>query len=185
MNSVIQLESGGNAELNVANPLLNELIVGFGWNVVASHSPATELVPSAIMCDAHGRAVAGDAMVFFNQLSTPSGSLQYTTKGDQEQIEVNLALIPAFVEKIVFVVYVDPDIRKPGTFASVRGAYIRVADREDNDIVRYNLERPDDAVNAMIFGEVYRHRGTWKFRAIGDGYATGITGVARDFGLAL
>lgn len=185
MSSAIQLTSGGNAALTAANPLLNELIVGFGWDVVASNSPASELVPSAIMCDAHGTAVTTDAMVFFNQLSTPSVALRYVTKGDQEQIEVSLALIPAAVDKIVFVVYVDPDIRKPGTFASVRGAYIRVADREDNDIVRYALERPDSAVDAMIFGELYRYKGGWKFRAVGNGYTTGITGVAHDFGLAL
>jgi tellurium resistance protein TerD len=185
MSSATKLEAGGNIALNAANPLLTELLIGFGWTVIASNSPDSELVPSAIICDAHGRALTDESMVFFNQLSTPDGSIRYVTKDDQEQIEVSLPLIPAVVEKIVFIVYVDPDVRKPGTFSSVRNAYIRVADREDNDIARYDLARSDATISAMIFGELYRYKGAWKFRAGGDGYADGITGVARGFGLNL
>lgn len=185
MSSAIQLTSGGNAALNGVNPLLDDLIIGFGWDVIASNSPSSELVPSAVLCDAHGHAIAADSMVFFNQLSTPSGALRYVTKGDAEQIEVTLSLIPSAVEKIVFVVYVDPDVRKPGTFSSVRDAYIRVAGRDDEDILRYDLGRVGAGVTAMMFGELYRYKGAWKFRAIGDGYTTGIAGIAAQFRLAI
>jgi tellurium resistance protein TerD len=185
MNSVIRLESGGNTALNAANPLLTDLVVGFGWEVIKSNSPQSELVPSAILCDHAGKALSTSSLVFFNQLSTPDGSVQYVTKGDTDQIEVDLALVPAEVDKIVFVVYVDPDIRKPGNFASVRNAYIRVADREDNDIVRYDLHQAESSVTAMIFGEIYRYKGSWKFRAIGQGYTTGLVGVADAFGVNL
>jgi tellurium resistance protein TerD len=185
MHTVIHLESGGNVSLSGANPMVSELVVGFGWEIVSSNSPAVELVPCAILCDKRGRAITDDSMVFFNQLSTPSGAVSYVTQGDLEQIEVSLALIPVEVEKLVFVVYVDPDVRKPGTFASVRRAYIRIADRDDTDIARFALDRTDGAENAMIFGEIYRYKGTWKFRAVGEGYVDGISGVARNFGLAL
>ncbi|TDW31280.1 tellurium resistance protein TerD [Cryobacterium psychrophilum] len=179
------MQAGGNAPLTAENPLLIELLIGFGWTTIASGAPDAELVPSAILCDSAGNAVSPDSMVFFNQLSTPDDAVRYTTKGDQEQIEVNLSLVPDTVSKIVFVVYVDPDIRKPGSFSTVRNAYIRVAGRDDKDLLRFDLERTDATVTAMIFGELYRYKSEWKFRALGDGFTTGIDGVARSFGLAL
>jgi tellurium resistance protein TerD len=185
MSPAITLQAGGNTVLNGANPLLTDLIIGFGWDVITSNSPGSELVPSAIMCDSNGRALTNASMVFFNQLSTSDGSVRYVTQGDQEQLEVSLDLIPALVEKIVFVVYVDPDVRKPGNFSSVRNAYIRVADRDDTGIVRFDLDRADASVTAMIFGELYRYKGTWKFRAVGEGFTTGLQGVAKGFGLDL
>jgi tellurium resistance protein TerD len=181
----IQLQPGGNVSLTAENPLLVELLVGFGWTTIASGAPGVELVPSAILCDSAGKAVSADSMVFFNQLSTPDDAVRYVTKGDQEQIEVNLGLIPDAVGKVVFVVYVDPDIRKPGSFSTVRNAYIRVAGRDDKDLVRFDLGRTDSTVTAMIFGELYRYKSAWKFRALGDGFTTGIDGVSRSFGLAL
>lgn len=186
MVPVTTLEPGANASLTAKNPLLKDLIIGFGWDIIRGNGPLTELVPSAIMCNRDGQAVSDEHFVFFNQLSTPDEAVQYVTGDDQEQIEVDLSLIPDTVEKIVFIVYADPDIRKPGTFAAVRHAYIRVADREDNDMVRFSV--PDNQtsdVTAMIFGELYRYKSEWKFRAIGQGYSTGLVGVAHDYNLGL
>ena len=185
VSNVIRLESGANTSLTANSPLLTEVIVGFGWKVIPSNSPLPELVPSAIMCDANGVAVSDEHMLFFNQLATTDNSVRYVTKGDQEQIEISLNKIPSDVKKIVLVVYIDPDIRKPGNFSSVRDAYIRVADREDNDIVRYDLPAQQSEITALVFGEIYEHNGSWKFRAVGQGYKTGILGVAKDFKVAL
>jgi len=179
--AVIKLESGANVSLTANSPLLKEIIVGFGWNIISSNGPVVELVPSAIMCDANGAAVSDEHVVFFNQLATPDDAVRYVTKDDKEQIEVNLSRIPEDVKKIALIVYVDPDIRKPGNFGSVRNAYVRVADREDNDIVRYDIPQADIEVTAMVFGEIYNHNGQWKFRAVGQGYKTGLLGVAKDF----
>lgn len=185
MAGAINLEAGANISLTSSNPLLKNIIVGFGWSLVASNSPLTELVPSAIMCDSNNRAVSDEHFVFFNQLSSPEGALTYVSGEDQEQIEVDLSLIPEVVEKIVFVVYADPDVRKPGNFGSVRSPYIHIADRDETDIVRYDIHQATTEVTAMVFGEIYRYKGQWKFRAVGQGYVTGLAGVAKDFGVAL
>ena len=181
MNTPIDLEAGANTSLTSLNPLLTDITVGFGWTVIASNSPQTELVPAAVLCDADGHAINDDSVAFFNQLSTPDGSTKYIVGTDEEQLDVNLAGIPANVEKVVFVVFVDPDVRKPGTFASVRDAYIRVADRDNTDIVRFRVPRTDEPVTAMNFAELYRYNGQWKFRALGDGYINGVDGVAKAF----
>lgn len=185
MSNEIQLGAGANVSLTANNPLLKEIIVGFGWNLVPSNGPVSELVPSAIMCDASGKAVSDEHFVFFNQLSTPDGAVEYIVGEDKEQIDVDLSLIPENLSKIVFVVYVDPDVRKPGNFGSVRGAYIRVADRSNSGIAKFEIKQADHEVTAMVFGEIYKHNGAWKFRAVGQGYSTGLTGVAKDYGVEI
>lgn len=185
MTSVVNLQAGGNVGITANNPLLKELVVGFGWDTISSNGPLPELVPSAILTDKSGKALSAEHFVFFNQLATPDDSVRYVTGDDKEQIEVNLSLVPEVVEKIVFIVYVDPDLRKPGNFASARGAYIRVADREEHDIARFDLTNYDVEVTAMIFGELYRYKGLWKFRAVGQGYKNGLSEVAKSVGLSI
>ncbi|MEJ7783693.1 MAG: TerD family protein [Solirubrobacteraceae bacterium] len=183
--SVVKLTRGSNASLTELIPMLGTVVVGFGWRVIPSKGPATELVPSAVVCDEDGTALSDEHLVFFNQLATPDGAVQYV-ENDEEQIEVELAAVPETVAKIVFVVYADPDLRQPGNFGSVRSAYVRVCDRRGTEIVRYDIEVSTDVeVTAMIFAEIYRNRGAWKVRAIGQGYTTGLKGVASDFGITI
>jgi tellurium resistance protein TerD len=184
--SVVKLVAGGNTSLTANNPLLKNIIVGFGWKVNQGNGPLTELVPTAIMCGEDNKVISDDDFVFFNQLETTDGSVKYVEGDDVDQIEINLSLIPEKVKKIVFVVFVDPDIRTPGSFGLVKNAYIRVADRENHDIVRHDVQDNGNYdITAMIFGELYRYKEAWKFRAVSQGYTTGISGVAKNFGVSL
>ena len=178
--------AGANAAITAENPGLAELLVGFGWESIPSRGPQAELVPLAILCDAHGKSLSNDHLVFFNQIVSQDGSVAFAGDSDTEQIDVDLARVPAEVAKIVFVVYVDPDVRGAGNFSAVRSAYVRVATRDNRELVRFNL--PDGearSVDVLMFGELYRHRDDWKFRALGQGYSTGLRGVAADFGIDL
>jgi tellurium resistance protein TerD len=184
--AVKQLQRGQNAALADLMPALGTVVVGFGWKLIEGNGPVTELVPSAVVCDASGHALSDEHLVFFNQLASPDGAVQYVDAGDEEQLEVDLTAVPENVEKIVFVVYVDPDLRRPGSFAAVRGAYVRLADRSGTELLRYAIEEGSGTdVTAMIFCELYRHRGAWKIRAVGQGYSSGLVGVAKDFGVAI
>ena len=178
--------AGANAAITAENPGLTELMVGFGWESIPSRGPQAELVPLAIMCDANGKSLSNDHLVFFNQIVSQDGSVAFSDDRDTEQIDVDLARVPAEVAKIVFVVYVDPDVRGSGDFSAVRSAYVRVATRDNRELVRFAL--PDGtvrSVDVLMFGELYRHRDDWKFRALGQGYSTGLRGVAADFGIDL
>lgn len=180
------LVAGANAALTAENPGLTTLLVGLGWTSVHGRGPQAELVPLAVMCDAAGLALSSDHLVFFNQLASPEGSVTFAGDEDQEQIDVDLGLVPDEVAKIAFIVYVDPEIRGPGTFSAVRQAYIRVAAGDDRELVRFDVPlNPEGNINAMMFGELYRHRQDWKFRALGQGYTTGLRGVATDFRIDL
>lgn len=180
------LVAGGNAALTAENPGLDHIVVGMGWDSIPSNGPQAELVPFALMCDASGEAVSNDHLVFFNQLVSADSSMAFIGDGDQEQIDVQLNLVPEEITKIIFLAYVDPEFRGQGTFAAVRSSHIRVATANNKELVRFDLKVDKlESITAMIFGELYRHRSDWKFRALGQGYSTGLAGVAKDFGIAL
>ncbi|MFQ4148067.1 TerD family protein [Arthrobacter sp. LAPM80] len=180
------LVAGANAALTAENPGLGHVVVGMGWDTIPSRGPQAELVPFALMCDAGGQAVSNDHLVFFNQLVSADASATFIGDGDMEQIDVELAQVPAEISKIIFLAYADPEFRGPGNFASVRSAHIRVATAENRELVRFDISVAGlESVTAMIFGELYRHRDDWKFRALGQGYSTGLAGVAKDYGIGL
>lgn len=180
------LIAGANAALTMENPGLDHVVVGLGWDAVPSHGPSAELVPFAVMCDSGGQALSNDHLVFFNQLVSADSSVTFAGDADQEQIDVELGRVPGNVAKIVFFVYVDPDVRGRGSFASVRNSHIRVATAENRELVRFDIPATNlDSVTAVIFGELYRHGSDWKFRALGQGYSTGLAGVAKDYGITL
>jgi len=92
--------------------------------------------------------------------------------------------VPAECARIVFPVSIyDADSRQQ-SFGQVRNAFIRVVNSDGGtELTRYDLSEDASTETAMIFGELYRHNGEWKFRAVGQGYAAGLAGIARDFGV--
>lgn len=180
------LVAGANAALTAENPGLEHLMVGFGWDVIASRGPQSELVPLAIMCGEDGTAISDDHLVFFNQIQTQDGSVSFASSEDDEEIDVELALVPPEVAKIVFLIYVDPDVRGPGDFSAVRSAYVRVATTDNRELVRFDVPLDDArSTRALLLAELYRHRSEWKFRALGQGYAGGLAGIASDYRIDL
>jgi tellurium resistance protein TerD len=182
---MVQMIPGANAALTAENPGLSQVMVGLGWQIIPSRGPQAELVSIAILCDANGHALSSDHLVFFNQIESQDHSIRFDSSvspGDDEQIDVDLSAVPREVAKIVFLVYVDPDVRGVRTFAAVREAHIRVTTVDNRELVRFVVP-PDNnrTINAMVFGELYRHGSDWKFRAVGQGYTSGLAGVAADF----
>ncbi|WP_228514537.1 TerD family protein [Frondihabitans sp. VKM Ac-2883] len=178
--------AGGNAALTAENPGLDEVVVGLGWDVIPSRGPQSELTAMALLLGADGKALSNEHLVYFNQIESADASVAFLSDDDDDEIDVDLAHVPPAVDTIMFIVYVDPDVRGPGSFASVRSAHIRVARRDGSELVRFDLATIDDkAINALLFGELYRHRDEWKFRALGQGYRTGLTGVAKDFDVSI
>ncbi len=178
--------AGSNAALTAENPGLGKVLLGIGWDTVPSRGPQSEPVPMVIMCGPDGHAISDEHLVFFNQIASPEGSLGFAGTEDQEQIDVDLHRVPDGVGKIAVLVYIDPDVRGPGTFGAVRNTYLRVADEQNRELLRFNVPQMNmDKINAMILGELYRHSGGWKFRALGQGYETGLAAVAADFRLKL
>ena len=187
----VSLTKGGNVSLTKAAPGLSAVTVGLGWDARTTDGQAFDLDASAIVCGADGRAVSDQHFVFFNNLTTPDGTVQHTGdnltgegEGDDEQVRVNLAGMGADVARVVFPVSIYDGGSAGQTFGQVRNAFIRVVNQADNsELARYDLSEDASTETAMIFGELYRNGDEWKFRAVGQGYSTGLVGIARDFGV--
>ncbi|MEW1551011.1 TerD family protein [Streptomyces tsukubensis] len=187
----VSLSKGGNVSLTKAAPGLTAVTVGLGWDIRTTTGADFDLDASALLTNSEGK-VAGDGnFVFFNNLKSPDGSVEHTGdnltgegEGDDEQIKVNLAAVPADVDKIVFPVSIYDAESRQQSFGQVRNAFIRVVNQADNnELARYDLTEDASTETAMVFGELYRHGAEWKFRAIGQGYASGLRGIAQDFGV--
>ena len=92
--------------------------------------------------------------------------------------------LPADVDKIVFPVSIYDAEARSQNFGQVRNAYIRIVNQAGGaEVARYDLSEDAATETAMVFGELYRNGAEWKFRAVGQGYASGLVGIAQDFGV--
>lgn len=187
----VSLTKGGNVSLTKEAPGLTNVIVGLGWDVRTTTGTEFDLDASAIVLGADGKVVSDKHFIFFNNLTSPDGTVEHTGdnltgegEGDDEQVKVNLAGLPGEVDKVVFPVSIyDADSRSQ-SFGQVRNAFIRVVNAAGGaEIARYDLTEDASTETAMVFGELYRNGAEWKFRAVGQGYASGLAGIARDFGV--
>ena len=187
----VSLSKGGNVSLTKEAPNLTAVVVGLGWDARTTTGTDFDLDASALLTNEQGKVLSDAHFVFFNNLRSPDGSVEHTGdnltgegEGDDEVINVNLAGVPADVVKIVFPVSIYEAESRQQSFGQVRNAYIRVLNAADQrELARYDLTEDASTETAMVFGELYRHGPEWKFRAIGQGYASGLRGIAQDFGV--
>jgi tellurium resistance protein TerD len=185
-----EMKRGANVSLSREIPNLRGLVVGVAWNAGAETVLADNMVMATILCGANGRALSDQHFVFFNQLSSPDLSVQELTSalgGDQEQVEIDLTAVPANVERIAIIAYVNEGPAHKRTLGQLKSCVVRVLNLDGNaELVRSeNLAPGLRDERALALGEVYRYNSEWKFKVLGDGYAKGIAGVAADYGLSL
>jgi tellurium resistance protein TerD len=187
----VSLSKGGNVSLTKEAPGLTDVLVGLGWDVRTTDGAAFDLDASAILLNDTDKVISDKHFIFFNNLTSPDGTVEHTGdnltgegEGDDEQLKVNLAGMAADVQKIVFPVSIyDADSRSQ-SFGQVRNAFIRVVNAANNsEIARYDLSEDASTETAMVFGELYRNGAEWKFRAVGQGWTSGLAGIAKDYGV--
>jgi tellurium resistance protein TerD len=187
----VSLSKGGNVSLTKEAPGLSAVSVGLGWDVRTTTGADFDLDASALMLANTGKILSDSHFIFFNNLTSPDGSVQHTGdnltgegEGDDEVINVNLTAVPAEVDKIAIAVSIYDAEARGQSFGQVRNAFIRVVNQANGqEITRYDLSEEASTETAMIFGELYRYGTEWKFRAVGQGYSTGLRGIAQDFGV--
>ncbi len=179
----ISLQKGQKVSLSKDNAGLSKIVVGLGWDEIQQPRGFFSLKPAAIDCDAsaillkNGRFVDRQDLVYFGNLNHKSRTVQHMGDnltgegaGDDEQIVIDLARIPQEYDRIVIVVNIYQAVQRKQHFGMIQNAFIRLVDARNNrEMCRYNLTENYSGMTAMIFGEVYRHNGEWKFNAIGQG----------------
>lgn len=192
----ISLQKGQKVSLTKEAPGLSRIIVGLGWDAAEVKRGFFSPKPASIDCDAsallftNGKVVSNSDVVYFNNLRHISGSVNHCGDnltgdgdGDDEQIKVDLSQVPAQYDKVMFVVTIYQAVEKKQHFGLIKNAYIRlVNEATGQEVCRYNLSDNYDGMTAMLFGEVYRHNGEWKFNAMGQGTTDpGIGQLAKRF----
>lgn len=187
----ISLSKGGNVNLSKEAPSLTNVLLGLGWQARTTDGKPFDLDVSAFLLSASGKVRSDADFIFYNNLKSVDGSVAHTgdnktgdADGDDESVKVNLATVPSDVDKIAFTatIHDGEDLRQ--NFGSVSNAYIRVVDESTGkELARYDLSEDASVETAMIFGELYRNGGDWKFRAVGQGFKGGLGPLAKNYGV--
>ena len=174
----ISLQKGQKVSLTKGNPGLKKVVVGLGWDVNQFDTGGDfDLDAAAFLLGDSGKTAKSEDFVFYGNLTHPSGSVQHMGDnltgegdGDDEQILIELSKVPAEYDRIVIVVNIYDCIKRKQEFGMIKNAFIRIVDGKTNrELCKYNLSENYSGMTAMIFGEIYRHNGEWKFNAIGQG----------------
>ncbi|AFU05330.1 putative tellurium resistance protein [Nocardia brasiliensis NBRC 14402] len=187
----VTLAKGGNVSLSKQAANLSKVAVGLGWDVRTTTGADYDLDASALATGQNLKVLSDQHFVFYNNLRSPEGSIEHTGdnltgegEGDDEVINVDLSATPPTITNIFFPVSIHDADARGQSFGQIRNAFIRVVDAATGiELARYDLTEDASTETAMVFGELYRHGNEWKFRAIGQGYASGLAGIARDYGV--
>ncbi|MFF8366880.1 TerD family protein [Rhodococcus erythropolis] len=171
---------GSNVALADLSDDIGSVIVSLGW---VSPTGEGDADVSVLLLDADGKVRSDGDFYFYNHPVAADGSVQLlgktpTADGSEDRISFDLTAVPSEIDRIV----VAASRYGEAGFGELEDVRITLADAAGEGLLRFAV---DDAgsVTAVIFGELYRRGEGWKFRAVGQGYETGLAGLATDFGV--
>lgn len=189
----ISLSKGGNLSLTKTDPNLVRILIGLGWDERSTDGASFDLDASAFLLGATGKVRGDHDFIFYNQLRSTDGSVEHTGDnrsgegdGDDESLLVDLSKVSPDIEKIAITVTIHDAQVRGQNFGQIANAFIRVVNQDNGvEIVRFDLAEDYSTETAMVFGELYRHGGEWKFRAVGQGYSGGLAAMCQQYGITI
>ncbi|HEX8601392.1 MAG TPA: TerD family protein [Pseudoduganella sp.] len=189
----ISLQKGGNVNLSKEAPGLAQLTIGLGWDVRNTDGAGFDIDGSAFLLKADGKVRSDQDFIFYNNLKSADGSIVHSGdnrtgegEGDDETVKVDLAKVPADVDKIAVCVTIHDAEARRQNFGQVQKAFVRCVNSATNqEVARYDLSEDSSTETAMVFGELYRNGSDWKFRAVGQGYKGGLAALATSYGVSV
>lgn len=171
-----ELTKGANAPVPTA-----ELVVEVSWQAI----PGVDADASALLLTTTGKVRDDTDLIFYNQPASRDGSVRHAgsipTGGDR--LVVNAPAVPSDIERVAFVASIHDAAAKRQSFAQLPGLSIRVSSG-GAPVASYSISGLTTETG-LIFGELYRRQGTWKFRAVGQGFDSGLAGIATTFGITV
>lgn len=190
----IQLSKGQRIDLTKGNPALQNIIIGLGWDVKTFDGGAEfDLDASAFLLNDQGKCRQDLDFIFYNNLVSTDGSVEHTGDnrtgegdGDDEQIKIHLNKVPADVQRIAITVTIHDAEARHQNFGQVENAFVRLVDEDQgNEVLRFDLGEDFSIETAVVFCELYRNNGEWKFNAVGSGYQGGLASLVSAYGLSV
>lgn len=172
-------------------------LVGLGWSTNEYDGGADfDLDASIFLIGKNGRVRNDEDFIFYGNLESKDGSVKHMgdnlvggSGGDDEVILIDFTKVPVDVDKIVITVTIYEADERGQNFGQVSDAYVRVAavsgpdDMQGRDVLRFDLAEEFSVETALVFCEIYRHGGEWKFNAVGAGYQGGLGALCRTYGV--
>lgn len=188
----ISLQKGQKVDLTKTSPGLTKLIIGLGWDTNKYDGGFDyDLDAAAFLLSENGKVTSEKDFIFYGNLSHSSGSVTHVGDsltgegdGDDEQIKVDLSLVPENIHKIDFTVTIHEYEARRQNFGQVSNAFIRIVDQDKNEeLIRYDLGEDFSIETAVVIAELYRNGAEWKFNAIGSGFQGGLGALCANFGI--
>lgn len=187
----INLIKGQRVDLTKGNPSLTKIMVGLGWDANEFSGADFDLDASAFLTGRNGKCPTERDFIFYGNLQHESGAVQHMGDnltgdgdGDDEQILVDLTMVPERIEKIVFTVTIYDADKRRQNFGQVSNAFIRLVDETTGEeLIRYDLGEDFSIETALVVGELYKNKGQWKFNAIGSGFSGGLAALCGHYGI--
>jgi len=188
----VSLKKGEKVSLAKNNPGLSNVVVGLGWDVNQFDTGgAFDLDAAAFLVTNSGTVRNSSDFVFYGNLKHSSGAVEHlgdnltgAGDGDDEQLRINLSLVPEEIMKIAFSVTIHDANERRQNFGQINNAFIRIYDgATGEELLRYDLGEDFSIETAAVFGELYKHNAEWKFNAIGSGYQGGLEALCSHFGV--
>jgi tellurium resistance protein TerD len=187
----VSLTKGGNVSLEKIAPTMSKMVIGLGWSARVTDGFDFDLDASLFLLGDQGRVLKDNDFIFYNNAKSACNSVEHTGDnltgegtGDDESIKVDLSNVPSNIERLAVAVTIHDAALRQQNFGQVSEAYIRIIDEQTgSEVCKYDLTEDYSTETAMTFGEVYRHNGAWKFKAIGQGFQGGLKPLAQEFGV--
>ena len=187
----ISLTKGQNVSLSKTDPSLKNVLVGLGWDTRSTDGQDFDLDTSVFMATENGKVPSDRHFIFYNQLVSPCGGVEHTGDnltgdgdGDDESVIVQLDKVESNIKSLFITVTIHDAEARRQNFGQVSNAFVRIVNNDTSEeIVRFDLSEDYSTETAMVFGEIYRHNGEWKFRAIGQGYTGGLYSLCQQYGV--
>ena len=187
----ISLTKGQNVSLSKTDPSLKNVLVGLGWDARSTDGQDFDLDASVFMATENGKVPSDRHFIFYNQLVSPCGGVEHTGDnltgdgdGDDESVIVRLDKVESNIKSLFITVTIHDAEARRQNFGQVSNAFVRIVNNDTSEeIVRFDLSEDYSTETAMVFGEIYRHNGEWKFRAIGQGYTGGLYSLCQQYGV--
>lgn len=173
----ISLQKGQRISLSKESAGLSKIMAGLGWDPAKETSAKIDCDTSVLMLNAEDKLGGIANVIYFGNLSSKCGSVVHKGdnlsgkgEGDDEQIAVNLSLVPQNIRKLVFVANIYDCVKRGQHFGMIKNAFIRLVNLADNaEMARFNLSEDYAGQTSLIVAEIYRHNEEWKFAAVGQG----------------
>ena len=187
----VSLKKGGSVSLKKSAPGLSKALIGLGWDERVSSGADFDLDAVCFLLKPNDKVGKDEDFIFYNNLDSDCGSLSHAGDnrtgagaGDDEMVYVEIGKIPRSVQRIVFAVTIHDAEERRQNFGMVRNAFIRIVDDKTNrEIARYDLSEDYSTEASIVFGDLYRERSDWRFRAVGQGIYGGLETIAKNFGV--